>query len=49
MAQNKTLNKERIVILGGGVAAMTAAWELTNQPDWQSRYDITVYHGRFGL
>ena len=36
-------SKQRIVILGGGVAAMTAAWELTNQPDWQDRYSITVH------
>lgn len=36
-------DKQRIVILGGGMAALAAAWELTNQPDWQSRYDITLH------
>jgi uncharacterized protein with NAD-binding domain and iron-sulfur cluster len=35
--------KQRIAILGGGVGAMTAAFELTSAPDWQSRYDVTVY------
>lgn len=35
--------KERIVILGGGVAALTTAWELTRDPAWRDRYEITVY------
>ena len=35
--------REKIVILGGGVAAMTTAYELTNVPDWQSKYEITLY------
>jgi uncharacterized protein with NAD-binding domain and iron-sulfur cluster len=35
--------KERIAILGGGVGALTAAFELTNIPNWQDRYEITVY------
>ncbi|MEO8656968.1 MAG: NAD(P)-binding protein [Bryobacteraceae bacterium] len=34
---------EKIAILGGGVGALTTAFHLTNQPDWQSRYEITVY------
>lgn len=34
---------ERIVVLGGGIAAMTAVFELTEQPNWQDKYDITVY------
>ena len=33
----------RIAILGGGVAALSTALELTSTPDWQTRYDITVY------
>lgn len=33
---------KKIAILGGGMAALTAAFELTNQPDWQE-YEITVY------
>lgn len=35
--------KERIAILGGGIGALTAACELIDVPDWQDRYDITVY------
>jgi uncharacterized protein with NAD-binding domain and iron-sulfur cluster len=34
---------EKIVILGGGVAALTTAFQLTDQQDWQKKYDITVY------
>ena len=33
----------RIAILGGGVASLSTALELTSTPDWQTRYDITVY------
>jgi uncharacterized protein with NAD-binding domain and iron-sulfur cluster len=36
-------SKKRIAILGGGMSALTTAWELTNQPGWQDRYEITVY------
>ena len=34
---------EKIVILGGGVGSMAAAWYLSDQPGWQDRYAITVY------
>lgn len=33
---------QRVLILGGGVAAMTCAFELTSQPGWRERYEITV-------
>lgn len=36
-------DRKKIVILGGGVGAMTTAVYLTNPSDWQERYDITVY------
>jgi len=37
-------NRKKVAILGGGAAALTAAFELTNQPDWKDRYEsITVY------
>ena len=32
-----------MAILGGGVGSMTAAYYLSDQPGWQSNYDITVY------
>jgi len=38
-----TETPEKIVVLGGGVSAITTAFELTSQPDWQSKYDITLY------
>ncbi len=34
---------EKIAVLGGGMSAMTAVFEITEQPDWQDKYDITVY------
>jgi len=35
--------RKRIAILGGGVGAMTAAFELTEDPAWREKYDITLY------
>jgi uncharacterized protein with NAD-binding domain and iron-sulfur cluster len=35
--------KERIAILGGGVAGLATAFALTSQPGWQARYEITIY------
>lgn len=34
---------KKIVILGGGISALTAAFEMTRQPNWQDHYDITLY------
>jgi uncharacterized protein with NAD-binding domain and iron-sulfur cluster len=36
-------DKRRITILGGGVGAMTTAFELTNWSGWQDAYDIDIY------
>ncbi|NJL43283.1 MAG: NAD(P)-binding protein [Pseudanabaena sp. SU_2_4] len=38
-----TQKKQKIAILGGGMAALTAAFELTSRSDWQEKYEITVY------
>lgn len=35
--------RQRIAILGGGIGSLSAAWALTSQPDWQQRYEITVW------
>ena len=35
--------KKKVAILGGGAGAIWAAWQLTSFPDWQERYDITLY------
>ena len=32
-----------MAILGGGLGAMTAAFELTEQPNWRDSYELTVY------
>lgn len=37
------LRPKKIAILGGGVGAMTTALQLTSEPNWGSKYDITVY------
>jgi uncharacterized protein with NAD-binding domain and iron-sulfur cluster len=34
---------KKIAILGGGIGALAAAYKLTTQPDWETRFDITVY------
>lgn len=39
MAEGKT----RIAVLGGGVGAVTAAFEITESPGWQDKYEITFY------
>ncbi len=41
--------KQRIVILGGGISSLATAYSLTSRPDWQSRYEITVYQMGFRL
>ena len=34
---------KKIAILGGGIASLATAAELTNDPDWQKNYEITIY------
>jgi uncharacterized protein with NAD-binding domain and iron-sulfur cluster len=36
-------HKRKIAILGGGVGGVMAAFALTENPDWQKDYEITVY------
>lgn len=40
---NSRVAPEKIAIVGGGVAAMTAAFYLTDQPGWQNEREVTVY------
>lgn len=37
------MSKKRIAILGGGIASLSAAYELTSLPNWQDEYEINVY------
>ncbi|MEM7547878.1 MAG: NAD(P)-binding protein [Pseudomonadota bacterium] len=39
----KTASKEKIAILGAGPSALVAAFRLTQEPDWDKKYEITVY------
>lgn len=35
---------KRVVILGGGMAALSTAWRITSRPDWRSRFDtVEIY------
>lgn len=38
-----TNTKQRIAVLGGGVAALSAAFYLTEEAGWSDKYEITVY------
>lgn len=42
-------SRRRIAILGGGMSAVAAALALTEDPDWETRYDITLYQMGFRL
>ncbi len=35
--------KKKIIILGGGISALSAAYYLTSESGWQNKYDVTVY------
>ena len=35
--------RKKIAVIGGGLAASTAIFKLTSQPDWQSKYEFTIY------
>jgi uncharacterized protein with NAD-binding domain and iron-sulfur cluster len=43
-AQESRGRKRRIVILGGGVGAMTAAFGLTSYPGWRDQYEVALYN-----
>ena len=38
-----TGTRQKIAILGGGIAGLTTAFELTSQPGWEQKYEITLY------
>ena len=40
---NDTTGPKKVAILGGGVAGLVTAFEITSQPGWQERFDITVH------
>ena len=34
---------QKVAILGGGLGSVLTAWELTSVPNWQDRFQITIY------
>lgn len=40
---NTTNQPKKVAILGGGVSSVTTALELTEDPNWKEKYDITLY------
>jgi len=36
-------NKKKIAVLGGGMSSLGTVFEITSLPDWQNKYDITIY------
>lgn len=36
-------SKKKIAVLGAGPSALVAAFRITEEPDWQKKYDITIY------
>lgn len=43
MNNQAEIKPKKIAILGGGLASLTTALELTNQSGWQTQYEITIY------
>lgn len=35
---------QKIAVLGGGIGSLTSIYNLTSDPDWKSKYEITLYH-----
>jgi uncharacterized protein with NAD-binding domain and iron-sulfur cluster len=40
---SKSTTPQKVAILGGGMGALATAFELTNQPNWRDRFDVTIY------
>lgn len=34
---------KKIAVIGGGLSSVTAVYNLVKDPDWKSKYDITIY------
>ena len=37
------MNKKKIAVIGGGVGAITSTYAITQIPNWQDKYEITLY------
>lgn len=41
--------RQKLAVLGGGLGSLASVFEITEQPDWQDRFDITIYQMGFRL
>lgn len=41
--QNIAPPKRKIAVLGGGIGSLSAVYGIVQDPEWQNKYDITVY------
>lgn len=41
--QTPAPRRQRLAVLGGGLGSLTAVFEITEQPGWEERFEITVY------
>jgi hypothetical protein len=41
--QNIKPPKQKIAVLGGGIGSLAAVYGIVQDPDWQDKYDITLY------
>src|SRR4051794_26185503 len=42
-ARPASIRREKVAILGGGMASLSAAFALTDTPELRDRYELTVY------
>ncbi|HVF56837.1 MAG TPA: NAD(P)-binding protein [Pyrinomonadaceae bacterium] len=40
---NNTSSPKKLAVLGGGVSATAAVYQITSEPGWQDKWDITIY------
>lgn len=40
---SKSSAPQKVAILGGGMGGLTTAYNMTSQPGWQDKFDITIY------
>lgn len=43
VVKQQPVRKKRIAVLGGGISALSAVFELTARSGWQDEYEVTVY------
>ena len=41
--RSRGIKKQKVAVIGGGMGSLATVFELTEQPNWQQKYDITLY------